>query len=238
MYDPILGTLVPDMGTSDRLVSPSAALFGKAQQAVLGLLFSRPDESFYVREIVRATRVGQGAVQRELKRLDEAGIIERVDRGRQVFYQANRQCPVFAELQGLVVKTCGVADVLRTALAPLGGRIAVAFIFGSFASGEPRKASDVDVLIVGDTTFAEVVSALLPAQERLAREVNPSVYPPTEFHQKVAARHPFLAGVLRGPKIFLIGGEHELGGLAEERLARRTFAESARDKRPAGRRRS
>ena len=98
---------------------------------MLGLLFGRPDESFYVREIVRATRVGQGAVQRELQRLAEAEIIDRVVRGRQVFYQANRRCPIFAELQGLVVKTAGVADVLRAALAPLVDRIVVAFVFGS-----------------------------------------------------------------------------------------------------------
>lgn len=150
------------LGGADKLAS---VLFGKAQQAVLGLLFGRPDESFYVREIVRATRVGQGAVQRELQQLAEAGIIDRVVRGRQVFYQANRGCPIFTELQGLVVKTAGVADVLRVALAPLVDRIVVAFVFGSFASGEPRKTSDVDVLVVGDATFGEIVSALSAAQE-------------------------------------------------------------------------
>ena len=39
-----------------------------------------------------------------------------------MFYQANRRCPIFAELQGLVVKTAGVADVLRAALAAAGYR--------------------------------------------------------------------------------------------------------------------
>ena len=224
------------LGTNESWDNLAAALFGKAQQSVLGLLFGRPDESFYVREIVRATRAGQGAVQRELKRLADSGIIERVERGRQVYYQANRHCPIFAELLGLIVKTAGVGDVLRAALAALKGRIAVAFIFGSFAGGEPRKASDVDVLVVGDVTFAEVVSALGPAQERLGRDVNPSVYPPAEFRQKLAAGHHFLTSVLNGPKIFLIGGERELAGLAEKRLAHRAQAKPARNKRPARRR--
>jgi predicted nucleotidyltransferase len=216
----------------------ASVLFGKAQQAVLGLLFGRPDESFYVREIVRATRVGQGAVQRKLQRLAEAGIIDRVVRGRQVFYQANRRCPIFAELQGLVVKTADVADVLRAALAPLVDRIVVTFIFGSFASGEPRKTSDVDVLVVGDATFGAIVSALSAAQEKLVRDVNPSVYPVAEFRQKLVASHHFLTSVLNGPKIFLVGDERELTGVAEKRLADRTQAKPTRHKRPARRRRS
>ena len=226
------------LGTSGRWDNLASVLFGKGQQAVLGLLFGRPDESFYVREIVRASRVGQGAVQRELQRLAEAGIIDRAVRGRQVFYQANRQCPIFAELQGLVVKTVGVADLLRASLAPLVDRIVVAFVFGSFASGEPRRSSDVDILVVGDATFGEVVSALGAAQEKLGRDVNPSVYPVAEFRQKLAAGHHFLTSVLNNPKIFVLGDERELAGLAEKRLAHRSQAKPTRNKRPARRRRS
>lgn len=236
--DPNLGTIVPMLGTTQEWGGLADALFGKARQSVLGLLFGRPEESFYVREIVRATHGGQGAVQRELKRLADAGIIERSQRGRQVYYHANRRCPIFAELQGLVVKTAGVGDVLRAALAPLGDRIHIAFIFGSFASGKPRRTSDVDVLVVGDVTFAEVVSACGPAQKRLAREVNPSVYPQSEFRAKLAAGHHFLASILTAPKIFLIGGERELAGLAKERLADRAQAKPAGDKGPARGRRS
>jgi predicted nucleotidyltransferase len=214
----------------------ASALFSKTCQAVLSLLFSRPGETFYVREVVRAAKVGQGAVQRELKRLAEAGILERTSRGRQVFYQANRRCPIFAELQQLIVKTAGVADVIRLALAPLVDRIAIAFIFGSFAANEPRKDSDVDVLVVGEVTFAEVVSTLSPAQERLGRDVNTSVYPQAEFREKLAAGHHFLTSVRAGPKIFLIGGERELAGLVEKRLAHRAQGKPTRNKRPVRRR--
>lgn len=220
---------------SDKLAS---ALFGKAQHSVLGLLFVRPDESFYMREIVRATQVGQGAVQRELQRLAEAGIIHRTVRGRQVFYQANRACPVFAELQGLLVKSAGVRDVLTAALGQLENRIDVAFIFGSFAAGTPRKNSDVDVLVVGDVSFADVVMSLGLAQERLGRDVNPAVFPAAEFRTKLAASHHFLSSVVGEPKIFLIGDERELARLVESRLASRTQTKPARDKRPVRRRRS
>ena len=99
-----MGTKEPIMGTDVRDEKISSALFGKTRRAVLALLYGHADESFYVRQIVRAVGVGLGAVQRELKRLSEAGLIERVGRGRQVYFQANRQCPVFAELHGLIVE--------------------------------------------------------------------------------------------------------------------------------------
>lgn len=195
--------------------SPIAdALFGGTRQSVLGLLFAHPDEAFYLRQIVRRTACGVGAIQRELKQLTEAGIVTRRQAGQHVYFQANRQSPIFQELQGLIIKTSGVADVIRLALTPLAPRLRVAFIYGSFARGEQRQESDVDVMIVGDISFAEAVGALRPAQDRISREVNPSIYPPAEFRQKVAAKHHFLTQVLSEPKVFVIGDSHELAAVA------------------------
>ena len=207
------------MGTRTR-VSKSPALFGKARSAVLGLLYGRPDESFYLRQIARAVGVGLGAVQRELKALEAAGVLRRTVRGRQVYYQANADSPVFQELKRLVLKTSGVANVLSSALAPLAERIQVAFVYGSMARGEPLRASDVDLLVVGDVDFAEVVAALATAQKSIGREVNPSVYGRADFERKVAQRQHFLTALLRESKIFLIGSQHELDAMATVRLAR------------------
>lgn len=210
-------TIVSNMGaTFDNL---SAALFGKTRRAVLSLLYSHTDEAFYLREIARAAGGGLGAVQREVKRLSETGIIRRTVRGHQVYYQADPGCPIFQELKSLVIKTVGVGDVLRAALAPLADRIIVALIYGSFARGDEQRGSDVDLLVVADVTFAEIVSALGEAQETLGREINPTVYPPTEFQSKLGEGHHFLTSVSKEPRIFLIGGEHELERLAQKRLA-------------------
>lgn len=188
----------------------SSALFGKARRAVLGLLLGHPDETFYLRQIVRLLHVGQGAVQRELGRLVEAGIVWRSRRGNQVCFQANPRCPIFGELRGIVLKTVGLGDVLRSALAPLAGRIQFAFVYGSIARGEPTAASDIDLCIVGDVSFGEIVAALAPAQEALGWEVNPTVYPPAEYAAKLAERHPFVSNIVRGPRIILIGDEAEV----------------------------
>lgn len=219
-YVIILGTIVPKMDTFLQNDNLSGTLFGKTRRAVLSLLYSHTDESFYLREIARAAGVGLGAVQRELARLSDAGIIRRTVRGNQVYYRANPECPIFAELQSLVVKTAGVGDVLRAALTSLATRIQVALIYGSFARGKERRGSDVDLLVVGDVTFAEVVSALGEAQETLGREINPTVYPPAEFRSKLGEGHHFLTSVSKEPRIFLIGDEHELERLAKKRLAR------------------
>jgi predicted nucleotidyltransferase len=196
----------------------SGALFGKARQAVLRLLFSHPDESFYVREIVRASAAGQGAVQRELDSLRRAGVVQRTVRGNQVFYQANPDSPIFRELKSLILKTTGGAEVLRRALSPLAGRIRVAFMYGSMARGEQRRGSDVDLFVVGDVSFADLVEALAPAQRKLAREINPVVYPISEFREKLSQKHHFITSVLRNPKLFLMGDERELAGLGSAGL--------------------
>jgi predicted nucleotidyltransferase len=213
------------MGTKTSNKSLASGLFGKTRRAVLALLFGRPDEAFYVRQVVRIAGVGQGTVQRELRQLAELGVISRQVRGQQVYFQANRKCPIFSELRGLITKTTGVADVLNDALASLGGRITVAFIYGSVAKGSDKTTSDVDLMVVGKVDFGEVVSAVGSAQETLGREVNPTVYPPDEFRRKITAGHSFLKTVLSEPKVFLIGDEHDLERLAAKRLGDRTDAQ-------------
>ncbi len=178
------------------------------------MLFTHPDEAFHLRELARRVGAGLGGVDREVNRLATAGIINRKVQGRQVYYQSNASCPVFAELKSLMVKTSGLADVLRSALAPLAGGIRLAFIYGSFARAQQDRGSDVDVMIVGDISFAEAVAALSNAQHSLGREINPTVYPAEEFRVKLAAKNHFLRTLLKGEKTFLIGDERELRNLA------------------------
>ncbi len=202
------------MSTENRINKLGTTLFGKTRRAVLALLYGHPDESFYLRQLARMTGVGMGSLQRELKQLSEAGIIVRSEIGRQAFFKANPDCPIYAELRDLIIKTFGVADVLRQALAQLADKIQTAFIFGSMVSGEFNQSSDMDVMVIGDISFAEVVSALSPVQEVLSREINPSVYPPGEFKTRLSEKQHFLKSVLNSPKIFIIGNKNELDDLA------------------------
>jgi predicted nucleotidyltransferase len=191
-------------------VSIADALFGKTQQAVLGLLFGQPERSFYLRELVAAAGSGASQVQRELARLSAAGLVTREPRGNQVWFRANPQSPVFAELKSLVAKTSGIADVVRESLAPFARQIAAAFIYGSVARGEHDAASDVDLLVVGSIAPSRMAPAQLALRERLGRPVRLVVYSPAELRDHVAAREHFVASVMRQPKIWLLGSEAEL----------------------------
>ena len=137
----------------------AAVLFSKNRQAVLGLLYGHPDEEFYLREIVRAAGGGMGAIQRELRELTAAGSCE-VAQGRQVYFQANHDCPVFEELRAVVLKT--------------------PFVFGSVAAGSERQASDLRSGAVCRHRFlCRCGGGLLStAQDQLRREINAAVYPP------------------------------------------------------------
>ena len=194
-----------------------AQLFGSRLRAkVIGWLFTHTEERYFVRQLTALLGEESSNLSGELARLARMGLLTCRPEGRQKYYQANPASPVFAELRGLAVKTAGLADVLRDALQPLAGRVKVALIYSSFARGEEKPQSDVDVLVVGRATFGEVVAALHPAEARLGREVNPTVYPPAEFRAKLAAKQHFLTAVLREPKVFLIGDEHDLAGLAKK----------------------
>ena len=234
-----MGTIVPRMGSKPTRIAPlGTALFPNTRQAVLRLLFGHVDQRFYQRQIIRSLRLGSGAVQRELDQLAGSGILTRTVEGRQTYFQANRQCPVFEELTGLVRKTFGVAQALQDGLARLGDRVQLAFIYGSLAAGSETAPSDIDVMVVGEEiSLHEVVSVLSTAQRELRREVNPSVYRTEEFCRKLAGGHHFLSNVIAGPKIFLIGDENELERLAHIRMAQGAQDKPARDRRSIRRRR-
>jgi len=202
------------MGSRSSYSAGAPSLFGRTRQTLLTLLYTRADEEQLQESLIRLAGLGRGTVQRELEFLARAGVVRRTVHGRQVYFQANPESPLYNELRGLIVKTSGVADVLRAVLAPISARVRAAFVYGSVARGSERRTSDVDVMVIGDASFAEVSDAVGRAQEAIGREVNPSVYAPADFRAKLAARNHFLRTVLEGEKIFLLGDERELARLA------------------------
>jgi predicted nucleotidyltransferase len=189
------------------------ALFPKVRQRVLGVLFGNPGRSFYANEVIALAQSGTGAVQRELAALLDAGLLLMTKRGNQKHFQANAAAPVFAELRGLVLKTMGLADVLRAALAPLEPQISAAFVYGSVAKQQDTAQSDIDVLIVSSTLgYADVFGALENATTQLGRKVNPTLYTPDDIAKRLAQDNSFITRVLQQPKIWLIATEEQLHG--------------------------
>lgn len=194
-------------------------LLGQTRSSVLSALFLHPDKSLHVRELARVTGVSPGSLHRELRALSDLGLLLRQEVGRQVHYQANPQCPVFAELAGLLRKTVGVADVLRDVLTPLGEKVVLAFVFGSVAAGTEHAGSDVDLLLLGSAGFADVALALADVQATLGREVNPTPMSMQDFARKLAEGDGFARSVVASPKIWLIGDEDDFAKLVAYRQA-------------------
>jgi len=174
---------------------------------------------FHLREIARRSELAAPTAQRELARLVEAGILTTCEVSGRRLFRIDPSSLLYPELRDIVRKTTGVFATLTDALAPLASRLVAVFVYGSFARGEELRDSDVDLFVVGNVTFADVVAATRPMQSVLRREVNPSVYPPAEFQAKVRRRHHFISRVLEGEKVFLVGGPNELAAVVGERVA-------------------
>ena len=199
------------MGTNSTL---SNTLFGRTRGAVLSILYGHVGEGFYLRQLARRTDITLGPVQREIRQLVDAGLVSRKIVGGRTLYSANQESPVFAEIKSLVTKTVGMHDVLADALGPLRKNINLAFIYGSVAQSRETEHSDVDLLVVGNVDFDDVVEKLADAQKTLNREINPTVYSIREFGTKV--RGNFLKTVLADKKLFIIGDEDDLRELGQK----------------------
>jgi len=201
--DGVSPTLVCGMPTR----KPIEVLFPRGRTAVLGALDNAGDEGLHLREIARRTDLNSKTVMRELHALRDAGILQSRQVGRQVIYRLNPECPIYEEIRSILRKTVGVAEVLRTALAPLAGRIEQAYVYGSHARGEERPDSDVDLMVVGEVTLRELSSPLREAGRAVRRVVSPTLYTPEAYAREIEADDTFVARVHRGQRLDLIGGK-------------------------------
>jgi predicted nucleotidyltransferase len=207
--------LLPDRKKGNKPVqSISSLLFSDYRRRVLGLLLLNPEQSYHVREIARLTGTTAGTLHKELSKLASAGVLARVPRGNQIAYSADRTCPIFDELAGIMRKTSGLADVIAQAFLPVLSNVTVTFVFGSVAQAKETSNSDVDVMVIGNLSFAEVVRLLYPTQSTLGREINPKVFTVDEWRSKLKVKDAFVRDVLAKPKIFLIGNDNDLKKLA------------------------
>lgn len=214
-----MGIIMPDMGmikTSPLLESScfkglGSALFTNTQQRVLAYLFGQPERSYFANELIKLTGAGSGAVQRELHRLNESGLITSEMRGNQRHFQANPHSPIFQELKQIVQKTFGLAYPIREALAPYREEIRCAFIFGSIAKKQDTAMSDIDLFVISDTlSHSDMLNQLITTEERLGRSINTTIYTEADVQQRLRDGNAFLSRTLKQPKIWIIGNESDI----------------------------
>jgi predicted nucleotidyltransferase/predicted transcriptional regulator with HTH domain len=189
----------------------SSALFSKVQKRVLALIFGRPNESFYMSEIVRNIQSGTGAVERELSRLERSGLVSVERIGNQKHYRANTKSPIYAEIHGLIQKTAGLKEPLKDALEAYSPRIRAAFVYGSIAKQSDTARSDIDLMVVGDDiTYSDLYSGLERAEKVLSRPINPTILDTAEWKSRRKKKNAFIDRIKDQPKIFVFGSEADL----------------------------
>jgi len=162
-----------------------------------------------MRELAKHLELSPSSLQRELASLVRGGILLQRHEGKHVYFKAAAESPIFPELQGLILKTVGLADIIRDALKPLADQIHWAFIYGSVARSEEHPASDVDLMIIGNVGLAEVSGPLRKAERRLNRAVNPTTYTKDEFITKANSDNHFVTTVMGSKRLFILGDPRE-----------------------------
>jgi DNA-binding transcriptional ArsR family regulator len=187
-------------------------LSSKVKAEVFRLLFGLHGQPLHLRELERRSGLAIGTVRQELDRLTRLGLVEpRVD-GNRRYYSAREDHPLYPEIRGLVLKTSGLADLLREALKKATS-VRGAFVFGSIAHGREQAHSDIDLLIIGAITLRQLTKLLSGMGGKVGREINPHVFTPAEFRRRKRAGNHFLKNVLSEPRMFIIGDEDELAAM-------------------------
>lgn len=195
--------------------SPIDALFPAIRKEILAATLLSPARAWYQSDLARHLGRTDSSLQRELASLADAGILSRWKEGNRVYVRADTECPFYEELRSLMLKTAGLVDALREALDPLRDRVRIALVFGSIARAEETSTSDIDLLVIGNATLADLAPPIADAEKRLARPINVSAYTPAEFARRRREGHHFVRSILEHAKMFVIGDEHELAEITE-----------------------
>jgi predicted nucleotidyltransferase len=186
------------------------ALFPTIRAGVLSATLLQPEHWWFMTELARHLEVTPSSLQRELESLVAFGFLLRRQDGRRTYFKANTESPLFPELSGLVEKTAGIIPELKRAIEKFGGRIELAFLYGSIARGEERAGSDIDLMVVGTLQQIDLLPILRKLENRFRRDVNVTLFSPEEFRRKLASSDHFLSSVMNTKTIPLKGSLNEL----------------------------
>jgi len=192
----------------------------RTRAAIMNCLFGATPRRLHLRALVREADCSLGAIQQDLRNLVPLGLVRPERDGNRLYYSADLKHPLYPALREIVARTTGIYAVLAECLGSDGIRFA--YVFGSVASGEARASSDVDLMVIGSAGLRELVSRLVPAAERLGREINPHVMSGSEYAERCEKGEHFIRTVIGSERRMIVGDEHELRGLEKQRMAQRT----------------
>jgi predicted DNA-binding transcriptional regulator len=119
----------------------------KTRIKLLIRFFFNPKTRSYLRELAKEFNVSTNSVREELNQLTRTGLLTSQKSGRQVFYKANQEHPLFSELKSMVGKVMGIDQVVDGIVTRLGN-LESAYLLDDYAEG--KDTGIIDLLLVGD----------------------------------------------------------------------------------------
>jgi predicted nucleotidyltransferase len=181
---------------------------GRIAREVLALLMATPGQELHTRDIARRVNADAHPVQRALERMLDAGIVQSRRLGNLRLWSV-RDTELTRPVREIVRRTAGLAGALHSALSSMRG-VQLAFLFGSYASGEDKLGSDIDLFIVGSPDWTELSRVVTKHEGGLGREVNSVVWTMDELQSPTPKQQSFLNSLIRKPRIWLVGDDDEL----------------------------
>ncbi len=182
-------------------------LSSQVRAEIFRLLFNGDKVSIHLRDLQRQSGLSIGTIQKEIAHLKELDLVTPERDGNRLYYTANTDHPLYKEICGLVEKTSGIAERLKETLRSVK-EIECAFIFGSYAKGEEKSHSDVDLIIIGNVGLRALSTIFKNLTNQIQREINPHVYSRKSWKEKVKKKDHFIKSVLGEKKVFLVGDEN------------------------------
>ena len=90
-----------------------------------------------------------------------------------------------------------IEEFVRKLKEKFGNRVESIVIFGSYARGENKEESDVDVLIIGDVKLDDVIDVAYPIFLKYGVYISPIVMSRDYFEMLKAERTGFVENVLK-----------------------------------------
>ena len=152
----------------------------KTRIKLLVRFFFNPNTRSYLRELAKEFNVSTNSVREELNQLTRTELLTSQKSGRQVFYKANQEHPLFPELKSMVIKVMGIDQVIDGIVARLGD-LERAYLLDDYAEG--KDTGIIDLLLVGNIDQYHLNDLSRKTERYIKRKIRTLVLSRDEFKE-------------------------------------------------------
>jgi predicted nucleotidyltransferase len=170
---------------------------------LLDYFFINPHESLYINELSRKLNLDKRNLVKKIRQLENEGILKSVSRGNLKLYSINTGYSFYKEIRKIFLKTIGLEGKLKKAVEGIKG-IKEAYIYGSYARNKMEAHSDIDILVIGSHSIAQLQKELNRLQKETDREINTVNMDESEYRKRIRNTDPFILDILKKEHIKII----------------------------------